>query len=51
MIQTKITYPTIGQKWLANEPDLHFSTLKKCTKGQSNRSILSNVIVPTECKN
>ena len=36
---------TVGQKWLANELDLHFLTLKKCTKGQSNRSILSKVIV------
>ena len=25
---------TIGQKWLANELDLHFLTLKKCTKGR-----------------
>ena len=32
---------TVGRKWLANELDLHFLTLKKCTKGQSNRSILS----------
>ena len=36
---------TVGQKWLANELDLHFLTLKKFTKGQSNRSILSKVIV------
>ena len=36
---------TVGQKWLTNELDLHFLILKKCTKGQSNRSILSNVIV------
>ena len=36
---------TIGQKWLANELDLHFLTLKKCTKGQPNRSFLSKVIV------
>ena len=28
---------TIGQKWLTNELDLDFLTLKKCTKGQSNR--------------
>ena len=41
---------TIGQKWLANELDLHFLTLKKCTKGQSNRSILSIVIVLTNYK-
>ena len=41
---------TIGQKWLANELDLHFLTLKKCTKGQSNRSILSKVIVLTNYK-
>ena len=37
---------TIGQKWLANELDLHFLALKKFTKFQSNRSIvikLSNV--------
>ena len=38
---------TIGQKWLANELDLHFLTLNKCTKGESNRSILSKVIVLT----
>ena len=38
---------TVGQKWLANELDLHFLTLKKCTKGQSNRSILSKVIALT----
>ena len=37
---------TVGQKWLANELVLHFLTLKKCAKGQSNhRSILSKVIV------
>ena len=36
---------TVGQKWLANELDLHFLTLKKCTKGHSNRSILSKGIV------
>ena len=36
---------TVGQKWLANELDLHFLTLKECTKGQSIRSILSKVIV------
>ena len=41
---------TIGQKWLAKELDLHFLTLKKCTKGQSNRSILSKVIVLTKYK-
>ena len=41
---------TIGQKWLANELKLHFLTLKKCTKGQSNRSILSKVIVLTNYK-
>ena len=41
---------TIGQKWLANELDLHFLTLKKCTKGQSNRSVLSKVIVLTNYK-
>ena len=39
---------TIGQKWLANELDLHFLALKKCTKFQSNRSILSKVIVLTD---
>ena len=39
---------TIGQKWLANELDLQFLTLKKCTKGQSNRSILSKVIMYTD---
>ena len=38
---------TVGQKWLANELDLHFLTLKKCTTGQSNRSIFSKVIVLT----
>ena len=36
---------TVGKKWLANKLDLHFLTLKKCTKGQSNSSILSKVIV------
>ena len=41
---------TVGQKWLAKELDLHFLTLKKCTKGQSNRSILSKVIVLTKYK-
>ena len=41
---------TVGQKWLAKELDLHFLTLKKCTKGQSNRSILSKVIVLTNYK-
>ena len=41
---------TIGQKWLANELDLHFLSLKKCTKCQSNRSILSKVIVLTNYK-
>ena len=40
----------VGQKWLANEVELHFLTLKKCTKGQSNRSILSKVIVLTNYK-
>ena len=35
---------TIGQKWLANELDFLLLTLKKCTIGQSNRSILSKVI-------
>ena len=38
---------TVGQKWLANDLDLHFLTLSKYTKGQSNRSILSKVIVIT----
>ena len=41
---------TVGQKWLANELDLHFLTLKKCTKGHSNRSILSKVILLTNYK-
>ena len=41
---------TVGQKWMANEPDLHFLTLKKCTKGQFNPSILSKVIVLTNYK-
>ena len=41
---------TISQKWLANELDLHFLALKKCTKFQSNRSILSKVIVLTNYK-
>ena len=41
---------TVGQKWLANELDLHFLTLKKCTKGQSSQSILSKVIVLTNYK-
>ena len=36
---------TVGQKWLANELDLHFLILKKSSKGQSNRSIFSKVIV------
>ena len=39
---------TVGQKWLANDLDLHFLTLNKCTKFQSNRSILSKVIVYTD---
>ena len=39
---------SVGQKWLANELDLQFLTLKKCTKGQSNRSILSKGIVYTD---
>ena len=39
---------TIGQKWLANELDLHFLTLNKSTKFQSNRSILSKVIGYTD---
>ena len=38
----------IGQKWLANELDRHFLALKKCAKFQSNRSILSKVIVYTD---
>ena len=41
---------TVGQKWLVNELDIHFLTLKKFTKGQSNRSILSKVIVLTNYK-
>ena len=41
---------TVGKKWLANELDLHFLTLKKCTKNQFNRSILSKVIVLTNYK-
>ena len=41
---------TVGQKCLANELDHHFLTLKKCTKGQSNRSILSKEIVLTNYK-
>ena len=36
---------TVGQKWLVNELELHFLTLKKFTKDQSNRPILSNLIV------
>ena len=39
---------TVGQKWPDYELDLHFWTLKNCTKGQSNRSILSKVIMYTE---
>ena len=35
----------VGQKWLDNELGLHFLTLKKCTKSQSNRSILSKVVL------
>ena len=41
---------TVGQKWLADELNLHFLTLKNCTKGQPNRSILSKVIVLTNYK-
>ena len=41
---------TVGQKWLPNEIDLHFLTFKKCTKGQSNRSILSKVTVLKKLK-
>ena len=36
---------TIGQKWLANELDLHFLTLNKCTRKANPMSILSKVIV------
>ena len=36
---------TVDHKWLANELDLHFLRLKKFTKFQSNRSILSKAIV------
>ena len=39
---------TVGQKWLANELNFHFLTLNKSTKFQSNRSILSKVIVYTD---
>ena len=39
---------TVGQKWLANELDLQFLRLNKCTKFQSNRSILLKVIVYTD---
>ena len=35
---------TDGQKWLANELDLQFFIIRKCTKFQSNRLILSKVI-------
>ena len=38
---------TVGQKWLAEELDVYFLTLEKFTKGQSNRSILSKIIVYT----
>ena len=38
---------TVDKKCLAEELDLHFLTLNKCTEGQSNRSILSKVIVLT----
>ena len=41
---------TIGEKWLANELDLHFLALKKSIKFQSNRSILSKVNVITNYK-
>ena len=41
---------TVGQKWLASELDLHFLTLKKCTKGQFNQSIFSKVIMLTNHK-
>ena len=41
---------TVGQKWLANELDIYILTLKKCTKGQFNRLILSKVIVLTNYK-
>ena len=34
---------TVGQKWLANELDLHFLTLKECTKGQSNRQLFQKL--------
>ena len=39
---------TINKKWLANELDLHFLTLKEYTKDQSNLSILSKVIILTD---
>ena len=38
----------VGQKWLAKELDLHFLTLKKYIKVQSNRSLLSKFIVLTD---
>ena len=38
------------REWLANELDLHFSTLKEYTKVQFNLSIFSKVIVLTNYK-
>ena len=39
---------TVGQKWLVNELDLQFLIIRKCTRFQSNRLILSKVIVYTD---
>ena len=39
---------TVSQKCMANELDFHFLTLNKCTKFQSNWSILSKVIGYTD---
>ena len=38
---------TVGEKWLVNELDLQFLIIRKCTKFQSNRLILSKAIVYT----
>ena len=39
---------TVDQKWLANKLDLQFLIIREYTKFQSNRLILSKVIVYTD---
>ena len=42
---------TVGQNRLISREDLFFLALKKCTKAQSNPTILSKVIVFTDNDN